>query len=329
MDRARRHLVLASAGLVLLPDTAGAAARQTRWLLGSPAELLLPPGAPTEASERLWADLARMNARWNAWKPGDLAELNTALRLGRPHRCTPLLAEALRDAARLEAASDGCFNPAIGALVRAWGFHDDVLRPGPRPLAETIARWTRARPTLAALRIDGTQVRSDRRDVQVDLGGYAKGLALDRAFELLGSMGVHDGLLNLGGNLALRGSVDGRPWRIGIQDPHGPGLSATLAVQGPLAVVTSGIYERWRQLDDGQRATHVIDPVTGQPADALASVTVVHRSATVADAAATALLVAGPQRWRRVARRMGVDEVLVIDRQGQRVATPAIAQRLV
>jgi FAD:protein FMN transferase len=92
-------------------------------------------------------------------------------------------------------------------------------------------------------------------------------------------------------------------------------------------VVTSGSYERFR-LVDGQRATHILDPFTARPAPELVSVTVVHPSAGVADAAATALLVAGPARWPRVAERMGVTQVLLIDRHGRAAATAPLAARL-
>ncbi len=319
----RRTLLLAAASLVVLPTAARAMRREARHLFGSPAELLLPAGAPTAASEEIWAGLAAMNARWNAWKPGEVDDLNAALRNGRRHIVSPALSVMLQDAARLERASLGCFNPAIGALVAEWGFHDDVMRPGTRPRDEQLARWTAARPTLADLRIDGLAVRSAQRAVQIDLGAYGKGVAIDWALDRLARRGVHDALLNLGGNLGARGRVEGRPWRIGIRDPHGAGLAAQLTLQGNEAVVTSGTYERWRLLD-GQRCTHIIDPRTGQPAAGFASVTVVHTSAALADAAATALLVAGPQRWRDVARRMGVERVLLIDQDARLFASPSL-----
>jgi FAD:protein FMN transferase len=182
-------------------------------------------------------------------------------------------------------------------------------------------RWPRCASTAWPL-------RSAQRSVQIDLGAYAKGAAIDWAFDRLARHGVRDGLLNLGGNLAARGRIEGRPWRVGIRDPHGPGLAAQLTLRGDEAVVTSGTYERWRRLDDGQRCTHIIDPSTGQPAEGLDSVSVVHRSAALADAAATALLVAGPLRWRAVARAMGVDQVLVIARDGRRAVTPRLAARI-
>ncbi|HET9821895.1 MAG TPA: FAD:protein FMN transferase [Burkholderiaceae bacterium] len=316
-----------ASGLAVLPWPAQAAQRETRTLFGSPVDLLLPGAAPRAAAEDLFAGLARMNARWNAWKPGDLDDLNAALRAGRSHVTTPALASMIRSAATLERASDGCFNPAIGGLVGAWGFHADVMRAGSAPAESAIAAWTAARPSLSQLELRGLTVVASSRRVQLDFGAYAKGVALDWALERLARQGIRDALLNLGGNLAAMGTVDGRAWAVGIRDPHGPGLIASLAVHGREAVVTSGTYERVRVLD-GRPCTHILDPLRGVPADGFDSVTVVHRSASLADAAATALLVAGPRQWQRMARRLGVDQVLVVDRAGRHAATAALAPRL-
>jgi thiamine biosynthesis lipoprotein len=264
-----------------------------------------------------------MDARWNAWKPGDLDDLNAALRNGRPHLTPPALRRIINSAAALETASQGHFNPAIGAWVGGWGFHDDVLRHGAGPDAATIARWRAQRPSLQQLRLRGSHVSSANRHAQLDFGAYAKGVALDWALDRLAHHGVRDALLNLGGNLAAMGQVDGRAWQVGIRDPHGPGLAATIAVQARQAVVTSGVYERWR-LVDGVRRTHILDPATGRSTTGLDSVTVVHRDAALADAAATALLVAGPQRWQAVAQRMGIAQALVIDGKGRQFWTSAL-----
>jgi FAD:protein FMN transferase len=313
-----------AAGLVVLPGRA--MMRDERVLFGSPIELLLPGDAPRDASDEVLAGLAAMNVRWNAWKPGDLDDLNAALRNGRPHTVTPALRAMIESATVLEAASQGHFNPAIGAWVGGWGFHADVLRPGAGPDAASIARWRAQRPSLQQLRLRGNVVGSANRHVQLDFGAYAKGVALDWALDRLARHGVRDALLNLGGNLAAMGQVDGRAWQVGIRDPHGPGLAATIAVQGREAVVTSGSYERWR-LVDGVRRTHILDPATGLPAAGLDSVTVVHRDAALADAAATALFVAGPQRWAAVATRMGIDRALVIDGAGRLFCTPSLARQ--
>ncbi len=314
-------------GLAVLPLPGHAMVRHERVLFGSPIDLLLPADVPRDAHEEVLLGFGAMNARWNAWKPGELGDLNAALRNGRPHAVTPALRAMIESAAVLEVESQGRFNPAIGAWVSAWGFHADVVRPGAGPEAAQIARWRERRPSLQHLQLSGNVVSSARRDVQLDFGAYAKGVALDWAIDRLARHGVHDALINLGGNLAACGRVDGRPWRIGIRDPHGLGLAATLATQGREAVVTSGTYERWR-LVNGVRRTHVIDPASGVPVSGLDSVTVVHPCAALADAAATALLVAGPDEWRAAARRMHVDQVLAIDRNGRRDATPRLASRL-
>ena len=135
-----------AAGLVVLPSRA--MVRDERVLFGSPIELLLPAAAPRDAREEVLAGLTAMNARWNAWKPGDVDDLNAALRNGHPHVTPPALRRMIESAAALERASQGHFNPAIGAWVGGWGFHDDVLRPGDAPDAAAIARWRTQRPSL-------------------------------------------------------------------------------------------------------------------------------------------------------------------------------------
>jgi thiamine biosynthesis lipoprotein len=324
----RRDWLALATGVLAWPLAQAAGLRAQRGrLFGSPVDLLLPSAGAPAAAAAVWQALAALNSQWNAWKPGELGTLNQAFREGRAALASPLLQATLRRAAALELASGGLFNPGIGGLVGAWGFHDDELRPGARPAAAELARWQRAAPSLSQIEFDGARLRSRNPQLQIDLGAYAKGVAIDGAFDLLQRLGVRDALLNLGGNLAVMGSPGGRPWQVGVRDPWGPGLLATITPAGREAVVTSGSYERCRWLD-GERCTHILDPGTGAPAPAFVSVTVLHPSAALADAAATALLVAGPRRWRQVADRMGVHQVLVVDAQGRLEASDAMAPRL-
>ena len=217
---ARRALLCGGAGL-LLPASAWSAAgaqpqRHEARLFGGPVELLLSDTAPDAAAPRAMALLAALHSRWNAWKPGELDELNSALRRGRTLTVSPALSRLLRRAAQMERDSLGCFNPALGALVQAWGFHADVLRDGPAPDAGRLARLCAARPGLDQLRIDGSRVGASSRAVQVDLGGCAKGAALDLA--LVGfNVGVELGqlaivLLFLPLAFALRRTAFYRRW---------------------------------------------------------------------------------------------------------------------
>ncbi len=324
----RRLTLAALSGSMLLPLPGKAApqVRQSRHLFGSPTELLLADADPA-ALIPVWAGLASMNERWNAWKPLGLGPLNRALREGRAVQVTPALRQLVQRATQLEAWSGGYFNAGIGGLVQAWGFHADQLVPGSRPSARQLEPWTLARPKLSQLRWRGLELRSLNPLVQLDFGALAKGVAIDWALDRLLAAGVQDAVVNLGGNLSTLGQAAGRPWQVGVRDPEGPGLIAQLATRGREAVVTSGSYERFRMLD-GRACCHLIDPFTGEPADGLVSVTVVHPDAACADVAATALLVAGPDRWAAQAAAMQLDQVLVVHRNGRAQATAKLAPRL-
>jgi thiamine biosynthesis lipoprotein len=276
---------------------------------------------------QVMAFLERLNRDWNAWKPGELGRLNQALRDGRSHPVAPDLLALIRLARALEVRSLGLFNAGIGGLVGAWGFHDDLMKPGARPQPDLLLPWRARVPSLSGLTIDGGRVSSLDHRLQLDLGAIAKGWAIDRALDFLAKQGHAHAVINLGGNLATQGSAGQRPWQIGIRDPLSDGVIATVATRDREAVVTSGTYERFRLLD-GRPMSHIIDPRRAAPAEGLVSVTVLHPSAALADAAATALMVAGPNHWPMVAGRMGVRQVLVIHVDGTGALTEELAARL-
>jgi FAD:protein FMN transferase len=321
----RRHGLALAAGLWLLP--AQAALHQRRRLFGSDADLLVPEGTPAGVLAGIWRGWEQMDRRWNAWKPGDVGAVNRAFAAGRAVVPTPAVRGLIEGAAALERLSLGCFNAGIGGLVARWGFHADVLRAGSRPAAAELEASRHAPPSLGQIETRGPWLRSRNPHLRLDFGGYAKGVAADWALDRLQAAGVARALVNLGGNLAAMGSPADPPWRVGVRDPLGSGLIARIHTRGREAVITSGTYERFRVLD-GQPCAHVLDPARAQPVHELVSATVVHANAGLADAAATALLVAGPARWQAVARSMGLEQVLLVDRHGRRLATPALQQRL-
>lgn len=285
----------------------------------------------TEAARAAIADVShaftQQNRDWHAWKPGALGDLNRAIAAGRTHAVDPILLPLLHQARDLARASGGLFNPAIGKLVGLWGFHHDELPVGAPPHAEAVSELVAAAPHMDDLVFDGARVASRNPHVQIDLGGHAKGVALNLALDRLAALGYADALVNLGGNLAVSGTRGDRPWRIGIRHPQGDGAIASLDVSGRMAVVTSGTYERYRQ-DGDRRYPHIIDPRTGQPATHVVSATVLHPDAARADVAATALVVAGSAAWTAVARGLGVRDVMIVDEAGRVQLTPGMAARV-
>ncbi len=271
--------------------------------------------------------LDAVHRRWHAWEPSELTRINAALAAGETVGIDADAVAVLQDAARLARASGQLFNPAIGRLIALWGFHGDAAPAGPPPDADAIAALVAAAPTMDALAFDGLRLSSANPAVQIDLGAYAKGLAVDRAIAALRALGIEDAIVNAGGDLRAIGRHGERPWRIGIRHPLERGVFASLETRGDDSVFTTGDYERYF-IHDGKRYHHVIDPRSGRPAEGTLSVTVIHDNAAEADAAATALFVAGPDDWRETARRLGIDHVMLIDAGMNVHMTRSMADRI-
>jgi thiamine biosynthesis lipoprotein len=288
-------------------------------------------GVDRTTANRAFAELQRdfqtMHRDWHAWEPGTLTRVNEAFAAGRSATATADIVEMVRRSQQLEELSGGRFNPAIGALIGLWGFHtSDYPIIGPPPPAEAIERLVERNPSSSDVAIDGLTLSSANPAVQLDFGGIAKGYAVDRACERLSALGVSNALVNAGGDLRAMGNHGDRPWRIAIRDPRG-GIIGSLETGADEAVFTSGNYERFRQHGE-ERYPHILDPRTGWPVQALASVTVIAAEGVLADAAATALTVAGPDDWIEVVRSLELDQVLLVDAQGRAFLTPAMARRV-
>jgi len=212
-------------------------------------------------------------------------------------------------AAGQEVASvtDGAFDMTVAPLVVRWGFG-----PAPRgrmPQHEEI-RAIRDRTGHQALHLDGARRLAVKRraDLELDLGGIAKGYGVDLAARSLDAAGAEHYMVEAGGEVFTRGvNGEGQPWRIGIEQPDALPPRARMVV--PLtgqAMATSGDYRNYFEAD-GRRYSHEIDPRTGEPVDhRLCSVTVVAGDCMRADALATALLVLGPDRGLRLAESLGL-----------------------
>jgi thiamine biosynthesis lipoprotein len=288
-----------------------------------------PEPEARQAVAAVMHEFQRLHDMLHAWKPSELSALNAAFAAGKSRQVSPELAAILQDAAQLSAQSQGLFDPAIGGLIRLWGFQADEFK-AVLPDQTKVAALVAQNPQMSDIVLHDDVASSRNRAVQVDLGGYAKGYALDRAAALLRQMGVHNALINIGGNVLALGSHGSRPWRVGIQHPRKPGPFATVELHDGEAIGTSGDYQRYFELN-GKRYCHLIDPRSGRPVQGVEAVTILThgaRAGTLSDAASKPLFISGVAGWRAAAARMGLDEALLIDGSGRVHLTAAMQKRL-
>lgn len=231
--------------------------------------------------------------------------------------------EVLKLAQNISAVSDGVFDVTIGRLIELWGFAEG--EPGlPEPeMIETALSG--AGPEN--IKIDGNQIIKLSSGVALDLGGIAKGYAIDRAIEILRHAGVRHASVNAGGDMRLLGDRVGALWRIGIQHPRQVGNILAKIELADRAIVTSGDYERYFE-QDGVRYHHLLDPRTGYPARDCQAVTVIADTAASADALATAVFVLGPEQGIALLQNTPQAEGLIVAADGSVAMTPGLRESI-
>lgn len=222
--------------------------------------------------------------------------------------------EVLRHAMTLAEETQGAYDPTVGPLTQLWGFGPQ----GPRPRIPSDAELDQVRARVGWRRVALDPATSRVRQpggVSLDLSSIAKGYGVDRVAAALEALGVTSYLMELGGELRGKGQrPDGKPWRVGIEQPLTEGVQDSVAIPAEgMSVATSGNYRRSFH-EANKRYTHIIDPRSGRPVEhSLASVTVLHTACMQADAWATALFVLGPTEGLAYARRKGLAALFIVE----------------
>ncbi len=269
----------------------------------------------------------QLDHRWHAWQASPLSDINRQLQAGKTAALPNDMQALFKQAQQLSKESHGLFNPAIGQLVALWGFHSSELPSGAPPSKAAIEALLANHASMNDITLKNAEISSNNAKLHFDFGAIAKGYAVDQAIKKLQQLGIKNAIVNAGGDLRAIGHPEGRPWRIGIRAPRRQGIMASLSVNEGESVFTSGDYERFFDYQ-GQRYHHIIDPRSGLPAANCQSVTVITDNAAKADAAATALFIAGGDHWLEIARSMKLDQVMLIDKEGVVHITPAMQKRL-
>lgn len=222
------------------------------------------------------------------------------------------LLELLARSLRMSELTDGAFDITYASAGHLYDFHRKV-----KPSADALAA---ALPAInyrhVVLDRANSSVRFLRSGVRIDLGGIAKGHAIDRAIALLKARGIQHALVSAGGDSRLIGDRRGRPWVVGIRDPRQENEVVAVIPLSDAAISTSGDYERYFEAD-GVRYHHIINPGNGQPVSGVRSVTVVGADSTTMDALSTSVFVMGVNKGLALVESLPDVEALIVDADGK------------
>ncbi|PWT86688.1 MAG: FAD:protein FMN transferase [Blastocatellia bacterium] len=282
----------------------------------------------TGAFNLVFAEFDRLDALMSVWREGsDIDRLNNAA--GR-HAVpvSPEVRQVLHVAHQVSDWTGGKFDVTFGALSRLWKFdHDQDNRVPERAEVEKKIPLINYRD----LEIDdgaGTAFLK-RAGMRAHLGGIGKGYAVDRATDILRHQGLHDFMIQAGGDLYVAGRRGDRPWRVAIRDPRGPAdktFAALDLTDGTFS--TSGDYERFF-MKDGRRYHHILDPDLGEPAGKCRSVTIVADNATLADALSTGVFVVGPEAGMALIERLPHVEGVIVSAKNELLISSGLRNRLI
>jgi FAD:protein FMN transferase len=288
----------------------------------------LDEAAARSAFDAVFKEFDRLESLMSVWRPGsDVLRVNAAAGI-HPEPVSAEVREVLRTARQISEWTGGKFDVTFGALSDVWKFDHDQDNTIPDPAA------IRARlPLIDYRRIEideraGT-VFLTRKGMRVHLGGIGKGYAVEHAVRLLRGAGLRDFMIQAGGDLYVAGLKDGRPWRLGLNDPRGPaGRSFATVELTDGTFSTSGDYARFF-MKDGVRYHHILDPADGQPARGCRSVTIVADSPLLADGLSTGVFLLGPVAGMALIERLPHVEGVIVTAKNEVLVSSGLKDKFV
>ena len=279
------------------------------------------------AFDSVFNEFDRLDGLLSVWRDGsDVVRVNQA---AGDHAVAvgPDILQVLRVARQVSECTDGKFDVTFGALSDVWKFDQDQdnVVPGPEQIRARLPLIDYRR---VIVREDDHTVTLARRGMRMHLGGIGKGYAVDRGVALLRAAGIHDFMIQAGGDFYVSGLRGDRPWRIGIRDPRGPADRSFAALDlSDGTFSTSGDYER-SFMKDGRRYHHILDPGTGQPAQGCRSVTIVANQATLADGLSTGVFLLGPVKGMALIERLPDVEGVIVSSTNEVLVSSGLKGKL-
>jgi thiamine biosynthesis lipoprotein len=305
-------LLLAGVGHAAPPTSA----REYRYLMGTSVEVDVFDGddaARRPAIDEAFAAMMEVDRLMSNYREDSELSLINRTAASRPVPASDPMFSVLSAAQDVSSQSGGAFDVTVGPLVRLWGFHDK------KPHVPTTTELAAVRPLVdyrnLVLDRQRRTVRFVHPGMEVDLGGIAKGFAVEIAAGVLRRHGVA-GFIDAGGNQYLRGTPPGkRLWSIGVKDPDDPRRVLGAIDTEETSVSTSADYATFLT-ENGRTYGHILDPHTLAPSDKALSVTILSRDGTLADALSKAAFILGPKAGLALVDAFPGASVLIAYRDG-------------
>jgi thiamine biosynthesis lipoprotein len=228
--------------------------------------------------------------------------------------------DILEKALKITGYTQGSFDPSVGPLMDLWGFNRINGENPPLPSHADIGDVLK-HVSYRSIKVNASEseVFLEKKGMRIDLGGIAKGYAADKAAEVLMNRGIKAALVAIAGDIRGFGlKPDGKPWKVGIQNPRpeggrsderGSDIFAALSLRDG-AISTSGDYQRFF-MKNGKRYHHILDPATGYPSETLISVTVIAPEGFLADGLSTGIFNLGREKGMKLLNSLGLSGVII------------------
>ena len=224
-------------------------------------------------------------------------------------------------ALRISEESGGAFDISIAPLAELWGFYSkDYYLPAPQEIKDCLAKVG-----YQHLLLSNGKLVKDSEGVRIDLGGIAKGYAINEAIKVLKSNGVTSALIDAGGDVYGLGKKGSRLWKVGIKDPRGEGIIGYVEVEN-LAVMGSGDYERFF-IRDGERYHHIFNPKTGYPTQGVQSVILIYNDPVIAQAWTKIPFIMGPEKGLERLEKIPNIKAIIITESGKILYSSGLKKR--
>jgi len=280
--------------------------------------------ATNKAALRAFQEMKRIETLMSPWlDSSDVTRINRSAGKERV-KISPETFKVIQKAQEISELSERGFDITVAPLTELWRkAREKKIPPSTEEVKEKLGLVN-----FKNIEMDREgKVFLKKQDMAIDLGGIAKGYAVDRAFELLKSLGNKNLIVNAGGDLRVGGQKNSQPWSIGIQNPRESQKTLARIAVSDLAVTTSGDYEKFF-IYQGKRYHHIFNPKDGFPAEDCQSVTILCKEGMMADALATAVFVLGLEKGYTLCQKLEGVDCLIVDKKGKMIFSLGLKDRI-